>query len=276
MILATFAAWLTSSIAFVHYERHLSEDSSQRVAERIGIALLAIGAVLTAGDIATSALHGRMPFSDSQSAMMGLAFAWVLIGISFIIIMRVTLLGIIVAPLGTLMAGFVLAAPLPEPSVHAGVTEIREIAGILLHAILGYGGYSAFLAAALGAGLFLLLDRELRLKRLGTLCERLPSLERSAEIIRIGIKSGLYLFFFAILSAMTFLRGFVTPKELLFDSNIHAIIAVSAYSAVLYFLGSRKGWSRPPVVLMTFLLGFFVIAIHVLLIFGASFHSFES
>ena len=213
-----------------------------------------------------------MPFSDARSALAGLSLGWVVIGVAFIVRMRVFLLGLIVSPLALLASLVVAGAPTRAHELKA--ESMIEGLGILAHAVLGYAGYSSFFAAALGAGLFLLQDRELRLKRMGALFDHLPPLDRSAEIMRVGVKSGLYCILTGLLFAMLFLRGAVPPAKLLADTNIRVLVALCLYAGVILILGARWGWTRHRVVIMSFLLGILVMAIHSFFILGETFHTF--
>lgn len=274
MLLISLVLWLAATACFFHYERKLGHAGARQGIENFGIGLLTAGATTAAFALWQKASMGRMPFTDSQTAVIGLSIVWVMIGISFVVIMRIPLLGLIIAPLAALGAAAAVFAPVAPEITRLSAEGPGETAGVILHALLGFAGYSAFLSAALGAGLFLLLDRELRLKRFSAVAEHLPSLDRSCAIIRVGIKSGLWFFICAIAAASVFLRRIVPPAELIRDSNIHAIAAIFVYATAVFWVGSRKGWSRPAPVMMTLILGFLVIAIHTAFLFGVSFHSF--
>jgi HemX protein len=277
---AALVAYIASAFFFVLYERWIAHPGRRAGhAARVGVFLLALGAALEVLAFIRDGQAGIMPFSTPQSSLGGLALGWTIIGILFIVVLRVPLLGVVVSALSVIMLALVSTAPAVAP-VHRPVDDkLLTGLGVVVHAFLGYAGYASFFAAALGAGLFLLQDRELRLKRLGPLSDSLPPLQRSTDIIRIGLKSGLYLMGAAIIAAACFLRGTVAPARLARDPNIVALVSILCYTAALFALGRHYGWSRHRVVILAFLLGFIVIAIHAFFIFGgslvgSSFHSF--
>lgn len=269
--------YLFALVAFVLYERNLihEDDATRRLAQeaaRTGVLLLFMGALAAFADLASDASRGETPFSSSRSALAGLSLGWVLIGVAFILRMRVYLLGLIVTPLA-LLASLVIATA-PRAAHVVKPESMIEGFGILIHAVLGYAGYSSFFAAALGAGLYLLQDRELRLKRMGALFDHLPPLDRSTEIMRLGVKCGLYFIVTGILVAMIFLRGTVRPEQLFADANVRVLVVLCLYAAVILGFGTKLGWSKGRVVWMSFLLGILVIVIHAFFILGETFHSF--
>lgn len=197
-----------------------------------------------------------------------LSVAWVAIGFIFIALFRIPLLGIFIAPPAILALIGILAAP---PASSPSEMSPR----IFLHAIFGFAGYAAFFTASLGAGSFFLLDRELRRKHLGALFENLPPLKRATDIMRVGIKSGLYCLGTSVVTAAMFL----SDPDVLRDPNIRGAAGLMAYGAVLFVIGKKRGWGRPETAALTMTLGVVILAIHVLMIFqarlfGAQFHAF--
>lgn len=279
---AALIAYIAAAICFVLYERWIADPGKKAGrASRIGVAFLVFGVILEVVAFFDAGIAGEMPFSNPRSSLGGLALGWTVIGILFIVRLRVPLLGIVVSALSVIMMALVSIAPDVQFVQRPVDDRLLTGLGVVVHAFLGYAGYAAFFAAALGAGLFLLQDRELRLKRLGPLSDSLPPLAQSTDIIRVGVKSGLYLMGSAILAASFFLRGTVSPARLIRDPNIVALVGIVLYAAALFILGRKIGWSRHRVVILSFLFGFIVIAIHALFIFGgtilgSTFHSFAS
>lgn len=275
-MIAAFLLYLIAAACFIAYERSLSvsERENERMA-RAGFWFLLAALAVQFIETGLAASAGHIPFADRKSALGGLAIAWVLIGLVFIRSLRVPLLGAIVAPLAAVMLAIIIGGPDRPPVIRSEETKLIEGVGVVIHAFLGYTGYGAFFAASLGAGLFLLLDRELRLKRMSALLDRLPPLGRAARIMKIGVICGLLLMASAVACAAAFLRHSVPHAKLAADPNIRALFGICVYAALLWLAAWRLGWQRKRIAIGSFLLGVVVILIHAVFIFIGNFHDFS-
>ncbi len=274
MILAVLAAYVLATMAFLYYERCFARGDAAENAGRVGLGLLLFGAVLQLGDLAIHAVESPRMLAAHASVLNALCLGWVIIGIAFASQLRVPLLGVVIAPLASLMT-LEVAIAATRPAVLPQSAGLLAGVGIMAHAFLGYAGYASFFAAALGAALYLLQDRELRRKRLGPLFEYLPPLARSTFIMKRGVALGVPLLAAAALTAMLLLRDESRRAELVQDPAIRTLFAVWVFSVFVLALGRWHGWTRRRQAALVFLLGLIVIGFQTLLIFGGNFHSFS-
>lgn len=274
MILAALTVYILATATFIFYERRLARaERAVETAGRVGLGLLIFGAALQCGDLVVIAMETPRLMAAHASVLNALCLGWVLIGIAFIGKLKVPLLGVVIAPLAAAMTLEVAVAATRPPVLPESMGMLKGL-GVVAHAFLGFAGYASFFAAALGAALYLLQDRELRLKRLGPLFDYLPPLERSTLIMRLGVKIGVPLLAAAAVMAGLMLRDAATPADLAADPAIHSLGILWLYAAILLVFGRHYGWTRRHQAILVFLLGLAVMGLQTLLVFGGNFHSF--
>ena len=169
LLKATAIFYLAGAGLYLYFVFTLNERSA-----RLGRMLLMIGAVLHgAGFAARYFAAGYTPVTSLFESLSFSAFAIVCVFLAFELRYNLRVLGAFVAPLAFLFSLF--AAFLPG--------EVRSLPPVLnsnwlpVHVLVLFFGYAVF-AVAFGAGImYLLMERELKSKRMGPVFKRLPSLD---------------------------------------------------------------------------------------------------
>lgn len=269
----TTIAYLCASIFFLYHS--VRPGTKRSKAAWLGFALLLIGFAAESFAMVKLTASGYPPFRSLVSALIGLSLCFVGVGAVFIITLRFFMLGLYVAPLAFVTS---VAALLLTPESVAGYAvyppDISRTA-IAVHAFLGYAGYAAFFAAALGGAMYLIQERQLRRKQLGLLFEHLPPLERSGRIISVGIVAGLVLMTVAIAIAMISFRHFVPVGELLADANFLSVVVLWVYALVVLVLSLKQGWVGKQTAYLTIFLGIAIFAFQVIFAFHSTTHQFS-
>jgi len=174
LLKATAALYLVGALLYLHFVFTLHERSA-----RLGRMFLLIGVIAHgAGFVARYFAAGYTPVTSLFESLSFSAFAIVCVFLGFELRYHLRVLGAFVAPLAFLFAMF--ASFLPG--------QIRALAPALnswwlpVHVMLLFFGNAVF-AVAFGAGImYLLMERELKRKKLGAIFKRLPSLNVLDEI----------------------------------------------------------------------------------------------
>jgi cytochrome c-type biogenesis protein CcsB len=168
LLRVTALFYLFGALAYLHFVFTLNERSA-----KLGRMLLLIGAILHgAGFVARYFAAGYTPITSLFESLSFSAFAIVCVFLAFELTYHLRVLGAFVAPLAFVFS--VSSAFLPG--------EVRALAPALnsywlpVHVILLFFGNAVF-AVAFGAGImYLLMERELKTKKMGAIFKRLPSL----------------------------------------------------------------------------------------------------
>lgn len=168
LLKVTALFYFAGALAYLHFIFTLNERSA-----KLGRMLLLIGAILhAAGFVARYFVAGYTPITSLFESLSFSAFAIVCVFLAFELRYHLRVLGAFVAPLA--FAFSVSAAFLPG--------EVRALAPALnsywlpVHVMLLFFGNAVF-AVAFGAGImYLLMERELKTKKMGAIFKRLPSL----------------------------------------------------------------------------------------------------
>ncbi len=161
--------YLAGALAYLHFIFTLNERSA-----KLGRMLLLIGVILHgAGFVSRYFVAGYTPITSLFESLSFSAFAIVCVFLAFELRYHLRVLGAFVAPLA--FAFNIFAALLPG--------EVRALAPALnsywlpVHVILLFFGNAVF-SVAFGAGImYLLMEKELKRKKLGAIFKRLPSLD---------------------------------------------------------------------------------------------------
>lgn len=166
--------YLVGALSYLHFVFTLNDRGA-----KLGRMFLLIGAVLHgAGFVARYFTAGYTPITSLFESLTFFAFAIVVIFLAFELRYGLRVLGAFVAPLA--FAFNVFAAFLPG--------EVRALAPALnsywlpVHVILLFFGNAVFAVAFGAAIMFLLMEKELKRKKLGAIFKRLPSLNVLDEI----------------------------------------------------------------------------------------------
>jgi ABC-type transport system involved in cytochrome c biogenesis permease subunit len=174
LLKVTALFYLVGALAYLHFIFTLKEQSP-----KIGRMLLLVGAILhAAGFVSRYFVAGYTPITSLFESLSFSAFAIVCVFLAFELRYHLRVLGAFVAPLA--FAFSVSAAFLPG--------EVRALAPALnsywlpVHVMLLFFGNAVF-AVAFGAGImYLLMERELKTKKMGAIFKRLPSLNVTGSI----------------------------------------------------------------------------------------------
>lgn len=169
LIKVTVLFYFVGALAYVHFISRLNERSA-----KFGRMLLLIGAILHgAGFAARYFAAGYTPITSLFESLSFSSFAIVCVFLAFELRYHLRVLGAFVAPLA--FAFSVSAAFLPG--------EVRALAPALgsnwlpIHVILLFFGNAVFAVGFCAAIMYLLMERELKRKKLGAIFKRLPSLD---------------------------------------------------------------------------------------------------
>ena len=161
--------YLAGSIAYVYFIFKLEERAA-----KVGRMLLMIGVILHGvGFVSRYFAAGYTPITSLFESLTFSAFAIVGVFLAFELRYNLRVLGAFVAPLA--FAFSVFAAFLPG--------EVRTLAPALnsywlpVHVIMLFFGNAVFAVAFGAAIMYLLMERELKRKKLGPIFKRLPSLD---------------------------------------------------------------------------------------------------
>lgn len=169
LLKATALIYLVGTLLYLHFIVKLKERSA-----RLGRMFLLIGAALHGiGFAARYAAAGYMPIASLFESLSFFAFATVLVFLAFEYRYGLRVMGAFVAPVVFVFG--LLSALLPG--------EVRPLPPILdsywmpIHVLMLFFGYAVFAVAFGAAIMYLLMERELKEKRMGAIFRRLPSLD---------------------------------------------------------------------------------------------------
>ena len=238
---------------------------------RLATGVLAVGFAGHTVCFAVQATGAGIPFA-SKALVLSL-FSWAIVGLylATLVRSRMTVLGAFVAPVATLMALLSEAAPgAPVPAdPHPTVWLAIHIIALLL-------GYAAFAVSSCVAAVYLIQERFLKSRNLGSMFRRLPSLDALDRL-----NQGAIFFGFALLSIGLFAgAAYATVKPMPAGYRIwedpQAIVAGLLWVWYAFAVQSRlfAGWRGRKSALFA-VVGFFALLIAfvgAILASPASFH----
>lgn len=182
LLKATALFYLVGTVLYLHFIVKLGDRSA-----RLGRMFLMIGAILhAAGFAARYAEAGYLPITSLFESLSFFALATVCVFLAFEVRHGLRVMGAFVAPV-VLFFG-VVSALLPG--------DVRPLPPVLdswwmpVHVLLLFAGYAVFAVAFGAAIMYLLMEREVKGKRLGALFRRLPSLDVldavNSQCLKIG------------------------------------------------------------------------------------------
>jgi len=179
---ATAFFYLVGNAFYLYFIVKLNERSA-----RLGRMFLLIGVILHAvGFTARYLSAGHIPITNLFESLSFFSFVTVCVFLAFELKYNIRVLGVFVAPVALVFAVF--SAVLPghlrplAPALNSGWLPV--------HTLLLFFGYAVF-AVAFGAGImYLLMERELKAKRIGPVFRRLPSLDVLDDINNRCLKIG--------------------------------------------------------------------------------------
>jgi cytochrome c-type biogenesis protein CcsB len=121
---------------------------------------------------------GHTPITNLHESLSFFALAIVAIFLILHQKYRTTILGAFVTP----VALVIMLASISFPSAIAPLNPALQSGWLAIHTIVAFGGYAAFAVACSAGVMYLLQERSLKKKKLGTLYHRLPSLDTLDDI----------------------------------------------------------------------------------------------
>ncbi|MCL2102661.1 MAG: c-type cytochrome biogenesis protein CcsB [Syntrophorhabdaceae bacterium] len=252
---ATALFYLVGNAFYLYFIIKLNERSA-----RFGRMFLLIGAILHAAGFTARYLNaGHIPITSLFESLSFFSFATVCVFLAFELKHNIRALGAFVAPVALVFSACSTILPghihPPAPVLNSGWLPI--------HTLLLFFCYAVF-AVAFGAGImYLLMERELKAKRIGPVFRRFPSLDVLDDINSQCLKIGFPLLTLGIITGSiwaSFAWGSYwrwDPKEvwalitwLLYAALLHgrmavgwrgrkaAILAIAGFCSILFtFLG---------------------------------------
>ena len=195
LLLAVLAAYLVAAIhsilAFINKRR-----SVQRVAEWC----IALGFVLhTAALVADWAIDGHYPLFFLRETLSFLAWALVAAYALILYRYRAQALGVFIMPLISVLTFVALLIKSGPQDAPAGFSTTWLFP---IHTTLLIFAYAAFFIVFMASVMYLLLERELKLKTFGAIFHRLPSLSTVNQLATTSAMCGLVLLTLGIASGM--------------------------------------------------------------------------
>jgi len=242
ILLAVLAAYVVAAIhsvlAFVNKRRSL-----QRVSEWS----MAIGFILhTAALIAEWLLEGHYPLFYRSETLSFLA--WAMVGAYSLVLYKYSAraLGPFTLPLVSIL---IFVALLTES--ESGAKEASGFSETWLfpvHTTLLFSAYAAFFVVFVASVMYLVLERELKLKTFSAIFHRLPSLTTVNEIATVAAALGLTFLTLGIASGMLWSSSQYNrlwhndPKEIFAVLTWLLYLALIIYRSTAQWRGRRAAW----------------------------------
>jgi ABC-type transport system involved in cytochrome c biogenesis permease subunit len=255
-------AFVLYALAAGAYLRDFRSSGTGGDVRRTRLWTIRLGVLLHFVGLAACAFYLRQaPF---MGILQGFGFASWILAMMFLHISHSfedeTSVGMVIMPLAALFAIPGLFATL------AKVTDplLSSNPWFILHACIALYGYGAFTIAFTGAALYLILHREIKSKRLGTVFQRLPSLDQLDYMTYMSVTLGFVALTVSIITGMvwTMLR---LGKLLQFD--IKEVITFANWLIYAFYLHSRySGRWRGRCAAWLVILGFAVVLFNFLVV----------
>ncbi|HKO62751.1 MAG TPA: cytochrome c biogenesis protein CcsA [Pyrinomonadaceae bacterium] len=241
LLLAVLAAYVVAAIHAV-----LAFINKRRALLRVSEYAMAIGFVLhTSALIADWALYGHYPLFHLRETLSFLA--WTLVASYALILYRyqARALGSVTLPLVSILI-FVAIVTRAEPSEEAASMSTTWLFPV--HTTLLLFAYAAFFVVFLASIMYLLQERELKLKKFSGIYHRLPSLTTVNEIATSSAAIGVTLLTVGIATGMLWSsarNGRVwqnDPKEIFAALTWSLYIVLILYRSSARWRGRRAAW----------------------------------
>jgi ABC-type uncharacterized transport system permease subunit len=242
LLLAVLAAYVVAAIHSV-----LAFINKRRALQRVSDWALAAGFVLhTAALLADWVIDGHYPLFFLRETLSFLA--WTLVA-SYAVVRyryRASALGSFILPLVTLLtfiALFIRSDSDVGPTAGLSATWLFPV-----HTTLLFFAYAAFFVVFVASVMYLLQERELKLKTFGAVFHRLPSLTTVNEIATASAVIGLTLLSVGIATGMLWSSSrdgrlwHNDPKEIFAALTWFLYLALIVYRSSSHWRGRRAAW----------------------------------
>jgi len=244
LLLSVLAAYVVAAIHAI-----LAFVNKRRALERVSLAALAIGVAMhTASLITDWAQDGRYPLFGIRETLSFLA--WTLVatyGLTLYRYRTLVALGTFTLPLIALLTFF---ASVARDSNETGAAVVDSGASWLfpVHTTLWIFAYAAFFVVFVSSVMYLLQERELKLKTFSAIFHRLPSLTTINHIATTAVGVGWTLSTIGILTGMIWSSSrdnrlwHNDPKEIFAALTWLLYLALVLYRATAGWRGRMAAW----------------------------------
>jgi len=241
LLLAVLAAYIVAAIHSV-----LAFINKRRALQRVSDWALAGGFVLhTAALLADWVLDGHYPLFFLRETLSFLAWALVATYALVLYRYRARALGIFILPL---VSALTFATLFVRSGSETADNGLKAAWLFPIHTTLLFFAYAAFFVVFVASVMYLLQERELKLKTFGAVFHRLPSLNMVNEIATTSAVTGLTLLTLGMISGMLWssLRDgrlwHNDPKEIFAALTWFLYLALIIYRSSASWRGRRAAW----------------------------------
>lgn len=243
LLLAVLAAYVVAAIHAV-----LAFMNKRRALQRVSETALAIGFVLhTSALVADWAIYGHYPLFYLRETLSFLA--WTLVATYGLVVYRygARALGSFTLPLVSLLI-FIAIVTRSEPTGSPEAVDMSTTWLFPVHTTLLLFAYAAFFVVFLSSAMYLLQERELKLKTFSAIYHRLPSLTMVNAIATSAAAIGLTLLTVGIATGMLWSssrNGRIwhnDPKEIFAALTWLLYLALILYRSTARWRGHRAAW----------------------------------
>lgn len=243
LLLAVLAAYVVSAIHAV-----LAFLNKRRTLQRVSETALAVGFVLhTAALITDWAIDGHYPLFYKPETLSFLAWTMILSYGLVLYRYRARPLGVVTLPLVSLL--IFLAIIIRPASDQSAANTIAAASWLFpVHTTLLLFAYAAFFLVFLASMMYLVLERELKLKSFSAIFHRLPSLTTVNEIATISATIGLTLLTVGIVTGMLWSSSRYgrlwqnDPKEIFAALTWVLYLLLILYRSTSSWRGRKAAW----------------------------------
>jgi ABC-type uncharacterized transport system permease subunit len=242
LLLAVLAAYLVSAIHAV-----LAFLNKRRTLQRVSETALAAGFVLhTAALITDWAIDGHYPLFYKPETLSFLAWTMILSYGLVLYRYRARPLGVVTLPLVSLL---IFLAIIIRPATDQTAANTLASSWLFpVHTTLLLFAYAAFFLVFLASMMYLVLERELKLKSFSAVFHRLPSLTTVNEIATISAAIGLTLLTVGIVTGMLWSSSRYgrlwqnDPKEIFAALTWVLYLLLILYRSTSSWRGRKAAW----------------------------------
>jgi cytochrome c-type biogenesis protein CcsB len=244
LLLTVLAAYVVAAIHSI-----LAFVNKRRTLERITLGSLAFGFVLHTISLITDWTgEGRYPLFGMRETLSFLA--WTLVAAYGLVIFRyrTQALGIFTLPLVAVLTFIASVTHDATSAATRSVTDVNSAWLFPVHTTLLIFAYAAFFVVFISSVMYLLQERELKLKTFSAIFHRLPSLTTINNIATTAVGIGWTLLTLGILTGMIWSQSrdnrlwHNDPKEIFAALTWLLYFALVLYRATAGWRGRRAAW----------------------------------
>jgi cytochrome c-type biogenesis protein CcsB len=243
LLLTVLAAYVVAAIHAI-----LAFVNKRRTLERITLGSLAFGFVLHTVSLITDWTgEGRYPLFGLRETLSFLAWTLVVVYGLVIYRYRTQALGSFTLPLVTLLT-FIASVTRDTSAATGTVTDVNAAFLFPIHTTLLVFAYAAFFVVFIASVMYLLQERELKLKTFSAIFHRLPSLTTINDIATTTVGIGWTLLTLGILTGMVWSSArdnrlwHNDPKEIFAALTWLLYLILILYRASAGWRGRRAAW----------------------------------